>query len=722
MAVLMNELHRFLSELYAGQQGVLELRTFDHPQANKLRAFIAVIEGQYEQARVEQFIKDTIKIKIGAFYGVALRSEASLKDGKGDAAHCHLLTALFVDVDDKHLGREESLRRLASFPLKPSMMVDSGGGFHPYWLLKHPIRLTGDGMSQAKSLLRRLASAVADVVDESVSEPARVLRLPSGINFKKQYPEPRPVRLMIDDVAPRYEIAEFEAILPAERTSGSATEGFQVPPTIKSGDRHEIIYKFLRSQKARGVSKEVALVGCHKLNEDQCKPPIPKDELDAYLRRVWDQGDSPTFKQNAEHHDFVRDRQGVIIKDSQENIARACARMAYKFSFDQFAERMLVNHENKPPVLLGDQLITSLWLKIDREFRFRPTYQFFERVIYDITYTNAFHPLRIYFDSLKWDGVVRLPYWLRNYGGAIDEGSDSRDGPTYLERISKIMFTAMVRRVRVPGSKYDEMIILESEQGFSKSSALRAICPSEEYFSDDLPLNVDAKQIIERTLGKMLIEASDMSGSRKADRDHLKAMLSRQKDGPARLAYARTPVERWRQFIVVGTTNSGEYLADSTGNRRFWPVRVGRFDVEGIIRDRDQLWAEACFYESRGDSIRLEEELWAEAGEIQERRREVDAWEDDIRRYIEDLQPASTGRKQVTAQALWEALGIAIDRRDLMGARRIGAIMQRLRFRRTNIRGTDNKVQTGYVSLGDEINYEKEVAAQPGPPLEDAPF
>jgi hypothetical protein len=46
----MSELHRFLSELYAGQQGVLELRTFDHPQANKLRNFVAVIDGQYEHA------------------------------------------------------------------------------------------------------------------------------------------------------------------------------------------------------------------------------------------------------------------------------------------------------------------------------------------------------------------------------------------------------------------------------------------------------------------------------------------------------------------------------------------------------------------------------------------------------------------------------------------------------------------------------------------------
>jgi predicted P-loop ATPase len=719
----MSELHRFLSELYAGQQGVLELRTFDHPQANKLRNFVAVIDGQYEHAPVEKFITETTKLKIGAFYGVALRSEASLKDGKGDAAHCHVLTALFVDVDDKHLGRDESLRRLATFPLKPSMMVDSGGGFHPYWILKDPIHLKGEGMQRAKSLLRRLASAVADVVDESVSEPARVLRLPSGFNFKKQYPEPRPVRLMIDDEPPRYTIAEIEAVIPAEKTT-SERESFQVPKTVKSGDRHEILYKFLRSQKARGISLEVALVGCFKLNEDQCKPPIPKDELETYLRRVWEQGDSVAFKTENEKRDFIRDRNGTIIKDCQENIERACERLEYSFSHDLFADRLLVKNGKFDATLLTDQHFTALWLKIDREFRFRPSYQFYERVIYNITYGNAFHPVRQYFDSLKWDGVHRLESWLHIAAQAVDEGSDSREGPGYLQRVSKLLFLAPVRRIRQPGAKYDEMVVLESPQGFSKSTALRAMCPKEEYFSDDLPLNVEAKQIIERTQGKMLIEASEMHGSRKADRDHLKSMLSRQVDGPARLAYARTPVERARQFVVVGTTNSSEYLADSTGSRRFWPVKVGRFDIAWIIEYRDQLWAEAAFCEARGDSIRMEEALWAEAGAVQEKRREVDAWEDTVRNHIEDLEPASTGRKQITAKALWEVLGVSVERRDRMGSRRIAEIMQRFGYERTTIRGADGKVQTGYVRYGNEDikRHEPVVEGESEKPYEEAPF
>jgi len=187
---------QFFNTLYAGQTGVLELRTFDHPKANALRAFIPVEQGEYDVDRVTKFLDATEELRLGAFFGVALRTAASLKSKKGDAAHCQTLTALFVDADFKHLGEAETRRRIDECQLQPSMLVCSGGGLHPYWLLETPIFLQSPGgMAKAKSYLKRLAKAVAEVVDESVSEPVRVLRIPGSYNFKKAYETPRPVTL-----------------------------------------------------------------------------------------------------------------------------------------------------------------------------------------------------------------------------------------------------------------------------------------------------------------------------------------------------------------------------------------------------------------------------------------------------------------------------------------------------------------------------------------------
>lgn len=396
--------------------------------------------------------------------------------------------------------------------------------------------------------------------------------------------------------------------------------------------------------------------------------------------------------------DFIRDRDGLIIKDSQDNIKRALQLCEVDLSHQMFAERILINESGRPTRTLEDRHIKELWLRIDREYRFRPSFTFFEIVTQSVAYEHPFHPVMDYLSSLTWDGIPRIDQWLEVYGGAPDS--------TYHRAVASIALIAAVRRIRRPGCKYDEMLVLESGQGLHKSSALRALCPQDEWFSDDLPLNVDAKQIIERTLGKWIIEASDLAGKRKAEVEQLKAMLSRQVDGPARMAYAHSPVERARQFILIGTTNSAAYLMDSTGSRRFWPVKVQPFNVNGLLRDRDQLWAEAAAREAANASIRLPQELWRDAEGHQDSRREVDAWEEIIEGGLNDLiVESSTGRKQVATSNLWELIGIEASRRDRTGALRISEIMQRLGYERWKLR-VEGKMVVGYISYQEKLKLE----------------
>ena len=124
-------------------------------------------------------------------------------------------------------------------------------------------------------------------------------------------------------------------------------------------------------------------------------------------------------------------------------------------------------------------------------------------------------------------------------------------------------------------------------------------------------------------------ESADLTGLKKAEVERVKAFASRQVDR-ARPAYGRVREDRPRRCTQWATTNDDAYLASQTGNRRFWPLPVGRIDVEALRRDRDQLWGEAATLEAKGASIVLDPALWPAAADEQEKRRIRDTWEDVI--------------------------------------------------------------------------------------------
>ena len=240
---------------------------------------------------------------------------------------------------------------------------------------------------------------------------------------------------------------------------------------------------------------------------------------------------------------------------------------------------------------------------------------------------------------------------------------------------------AAVRRVRVPGTKFDELLVLESPQGTGKSSALRALCAVDEWFSDDLPLGVDAKLVIERTAGKWIIEAAELHGNRGRETETLKAFLSRQVDGPVRLAYGRLSVSVPRQFVIIGTTNHRAQLSE-----RLAPARAG----SGPSRSTASTWRRSpatainCGRKpsgaNRGASIRLAADLWAEAAIEQEARRAVDPWEDVIEPLLSDGIVRVT---EIAAADIWDALGVEANQRDNRHADRVAAIMERFGFEKT---------------------------------------
>lgn len=367
---------------------------------------------------------------------------------------------------------------------------------------------------------------------------------------------------------------------------------------------------------------------------------------------------------------LTRDGNGTVIVNA-ENIAAAVKALGIRLSYDEFRATPTIKRLKGHGPALDDHALRRLYILMETDFGFRPSRQFFEDVVLDIAYQNRFNPVADYLDwEIAWDGKPRLDTWLRDYAGAKDTA--------YVRAVSAMVLIAAVRRIRSPGAKFDEMLILESEeQGLGKSSLIAALAVRPEWFTDSLPLNAPDKIIMESMAGKWIAEVAELAGMKKGEVERIRSQLSRQSDR-ARMAYGRLTEERQRSFIMIGTTNASAnapYLADIDGNRRFWPIEVGHCDVAGFIAMRDQIWAEAAAREEAGESIRLPEELWQAAGREQHARAIGNAFTDRLAPML--------GRKEgiIRSDDAWNLLGIPLAQRD-SNAGKFGKAMSGLGWKR----------------------------------------
>ena len=171
-------------------------------------------------------------------------------------------------------------------------------------------------------------------------------------------------------------------------------------------------------------------------------------------------------------------------------------------------------------------------------------------------------------------------------------------------------------------------MVLEGAQGVGKSTLLKLLA-GEENFTDNEIIGLDKREQQESIQGIWIYEIAELDGLHKSDVTKVKLFASKTVDS-ARPAYGRNRVDRPRRGIFIATTNEDTYLRDTTGNRRFWPVRVGKVDLAAIAKDRDQLWAEASAIEASGEPLVISEALWADAADQQSARMELDPWEDAL--------------------------------------------------------------------------------------------
>lgn len=344
--------------------------------------------------------------------------------------------------------------------------------------------------------------------------------------------------------------------------------------------------------------------------------------------------------------------------------------------------------------LWGDADTTSL-----REFLeqwFKPSKQDIRDTLNMIADRRAYHPVRDYLNSLRWDGVHRLDTLFIDYLSAADS--------PYTRDVTRKSLVAAVKRVMEPGCKYDYMVVFVGKQGRGKSMLVKTLAPVEDWASDSMT-TFQGKEAMETVQGKWIIEVPEMHAFDKAEMSVVKAFITKQRDY-YRAAYAEFAEERPRQCVLFGTTNNRECLRDTTGNRRFWPVDCGGWDdakkdwrVE-LPAERDQIWAEAVVRWRMGEKVYLTREMEDEAAQVQEAHREKHPHEDSIIEFLSREVPvdwnswsldrrmtywgggavgeiATVPRKRVCCREIWQELfGETLSRMTLQNSRVINSVLE----------------------------------------------
>jgi len=187
--------------------------------------------------QAEQFVRsESENPNIGVFASQAIMS------GERCAENAIEFKSIWLDIDlkdfsfrtdiDTLLDRFESLRIESHLP-KPSVIVKTGGGAHVYWLFSRTVDQTR-WCKMAETLKATVKASGFPVDLQCTANAAQVLRIAGSINRKKDYPDPRPVKLCqslaFSPLSYEPEVIETALLRFADPSPDGKTKNFQKGP------------------------------------------------------------------------------------------------------------------------------------------------------------------------------------------------------------------------------------------------------------------------------------------------------------------------------------------------------------------------------------------------------------------------------------------------------------------------------------------------------------
>lgn len=136
------------------------------------------------------------------------------------------INCLYAEFDGKDFGgKEKTSDHILSLALHPSVIIDSGGGYHTYWLLKAPWQLKSWKIRKEAMQLQHdwVEYTGGDIVSSNLN---RVLRIPGFRNHKSRYaPDFPTVSFVQCDMGRMYSLEDFRTVVAASKVAHKVEDG-----------------------------------------------------------------------------------------------------------------------------------------------------------------------------------------------------------------------------------------------------------------------------------------------------------------------------------------------------------------------------------------------------------------------------------------------------------------------------------------------------------------
>lgn len=241
---------------------------------------------------------------------------------------------------------------------------------------------------------------------------------------------------------------------------------------------------------------------------------------------------------------------------------------------------------------------------------------------------HKYNPVKKRIEAVQWDGKARVANYFIDTVGA--------ENNAYTKAVTETWFTGAVARVYHPGIKFELVPILMGAQGLGKSTTVRNIFP--EKFNDNMESMGKSKDDYQQLLGSWIIEVAELSALRQTEVERVKSFISSQ-DDRYRPSYGRRVTTHPRKCVFIGTTNQNDFLKDSTGARRFMPIKCGVSKPTVNVWNVDQNYilqvlAEAKHLYDQGHSLYLPDDILKQAAQYQEDAEIIDPTKEAVGDYL----------------------------------------------------------------------------------------